>query len=85
MSLQSNFGYLSRPGCTNAAHSGVFGFASSHEILFALLEFAPVALAVTLWGAFSLDSMLPPDAEADQVEKWEGRSMSMTGDSVGRL
>lgn len=57
---------------------GVFGFASTNEILFAMLEFFPVAVAVILWGAMSLDSMLPPNAEDHEVEKWGGRTLSMT-------
>ncbi|ORY89820.1 RTA1 like protein-domain-containing protein [Leucosporidium creatinivorum] len=64
---------------------GVFGFASSNEILFALLEFLPVAVAVALWGAMSLDSILPPKAADHEVEKWEGRTLSMTGSNVGGL
>lgn len=61
---------------------GVFGTASTNEVLFGTLEFLPVGLAVALWGGMSLDSLLPPEAKEDEVEKWTGRSFSR--DSMGR-
>ncbi|KAK4054627.1 hypothetical protein OIO90_003439 [Microbotryomycetes sp. JL221] len=64
---------------------GVFGPAATNEVLFATLEFVPIGMAVSLWAYFSLDSMLPPELEHDQVEKWEGRTYSFSGSTVGRL
>lgn len=37
---------------------GVFGYASSHEALFATLEFTPVIIAVLLWAIFPLQRLL---------------------------
>ena len=81
----SCFAALLRAAELTPSRAGVFGFASSSEILFALLEFLPVAVAVALWGAMSLDSLLPPEAANHEIEKWEGRTRSMTGSNVGGL
>ncbi|KAM0789456.1 hypothetical protein ACM66B_000278 [Microbotryomycetes sp. NB124-2] len=64
---------------------GVFGPAATNEVLFGTLEFLPVGLAVSLWAYFSLDALLPPERADDEVEKWEGRSLSFGGSTVGRL
>ncbi|KAK4054250.1 hypothetical protein OIV83_001276 [Microbotryomycetes sp. JL201] len=64
---------------------GVFGAAATNEVLFGTLEFLPVGLAVSMWAYFSLDALLPPDRAEDEVEKWEGRSLSFGGSTVGRL
>ena len=37
---------------------GVFGYASSHEPLFATLEFTPVIVSVLLWALFPLERLL---------------------------
>ncbi|GAA5975051.1 hypothetical protein JCM5350_004565 [Sporobolomyces pararoseus] len=39
--------------------NGFFGGASANEVLFACLEYLPVILAVAVWAAVSMDSVLP--------------------------
>ncbi|GAA5834454.1 hypothetical protein JCM3766R1_005217 [Sporobolomyces carnicolor] len=54
-----------------SAENGPFGGASANEILFACLEYLPVILAVAVWAAVSLDSVLPirVDDEPDGGER----------------
>ncbi|SCV69843.1 BQ2448_1237 [Microbotryum intermedium] len=52
---------------------GIFGYASSNEWLFGLLEFAPVALAVLLWAAVPLHKVLPEQSPQNH-EGWEPKN-----------
>ncbi|SGY14207.1 BQ5605_C010g06101 [Microbotryum silenes-dioicae] len=58
---------------------GVFGFASTHEVLFGILEFAPVALAMSIWAALSLDELLPLARANHEIEKWDGKKANYGG------
>ncbi|SCZ89417.1 BZ3500_MvSof-1268-A1-R1_Chr9g10403 [Microbotryum saponariae] len=58
---------------------GVFGFASTHEVLFGVLEFAPVALAMSIWAALSLDELLPLARANHEIEKWDGKRANYGG------
>jgi hypothetical protein len=40
--------------------TGFFGFASTHESLFATLEYVPVILAVAIWTVFPPYKLLAP-------------------------
>ncbi|SCV69731.1 BQ2448_1125 [Microbotryum intermedium] len=61
---------------------GVFGFASTHEVLFGILEFAPVALAMSIWAALSLDELLPLARANHEIEKWDGKKANYGGIEV---
>ncbi|SCZ89654.1 BZ3500_MvSof-1268-A1-R1_Chr9g10526 [Microbotryum saponariae] len=52
---------------------GIFGYASSNEWLFGLLEFAPVALAVLFWAAVPLHKVLP-EQSPQYHEGWEAKT-----------
>lgn len=40
------------------ATTGIFGYASTHEYLFGIFEFAPVILSILIWGAFPVKSYI---------------------------
>ncbi|SGY13733.1 BQ5605_C010g05958 [Microbotryum silenes-dioicae] len=52
---------------------GIFGYASSNEWLFGLLEFAPVALAVLFWAAVPLHKVFP-ERSPQYHEGWEPKT-----------
>ncbi|GAA5836260.1 hypothetical protein JCM5353_002657 [Sporobolomyces roseus] len=52
-----------------SAQNGPFGGASASEVLFACLEYVPVILAVAVWAAISMDSVLP--VQVDEPENPE--------------
>ncbi|GAA6005990.1 hypothetical protein JCM11491_004082 [Sporobolomyces phaffii] len=62
-----------------SARNGPFGGASASEVLFACLEYLPVILAVAVWAAVSMDSVLPiqvdeePDSKGERMKSIDKR------------
>ncbi|GAA6063069.1 hypothetical protein JCM10212_003127 [Sporobolomyces blumeae] len=54
-----------------SSSGGPFSGASASEVLFACLEYVPVILAVGVWAAVSMDSVLPIQVEEDASERKE--------------
>jgi hypothetical protein len=46
---------------------GFFGFASTHEWLFAILEYLPVILAMIIWAALPPSRFLQKNGEAGRM------------------